>query len=193
MHCENLPRGLGAKKSEKREASVDIKTGGVPFVTDTGADKDLCRHPEYKDMHGLLMSPTTFVLVDGAVPVLSTAMLSTMGDVAFPSPGYGDDRFRYSQRETSSGTLKKNNLYWAGSTTGVDGRARKVGKTITGTGSSRWRRAWRAGREHWYLREQGGFLRRIASTEALSKDLFDVAFTAVIQCDRTSATPRRIL
>ncbi|KAJ4291381.1 hypothetical protein N0V88_005974 [Collariella sp. IMI 366227] len=158
-------------------------THGVPFVTDASEDKDLCRHPEYQDMHGLVISPTTFLLLDGAVPVLTTGTLSTMADVLFPSTAYGDEGFVYDEARDVEWDKKQNNLYWAGSTTG--GHATDV-KTWKKYHRHRFvAMAQRLGsemRRHWYLRKREGIFRRVASS-FLSGDLYDVAFTAVIQCD----------
>jgi hypothetical protein len=43
-------------------------------------------------MHGMATSPSSFVLVDGAVPMLTTSPLSTMGDVMCPSPVYNEEQ-----------------------------------------------------------------------------------------------------
>ena len=178
---KTCPRGPEHASSETQRGGAAINTYGIPFVTDTRVDKDLCRHPEYKDMHGLVMSPSTFLLVDGAVPILSTGGLSTMGDVMFPSAGYGNERFVYDQEGDMEWDKKQNKLYWAGSTTG--GWA----------GNDGWRKFHRhrfvalaqgleRDKEHWYLRERHGSLQREASSD-LDSALFDAAFTAVIQCN----------
>ncbi|KAL3958577.1 hypothetical protein ACCO45_006739 [Purpureocillium lilacinum] len=154
---------------------------GLPFVTDTRVDKDLCRHPEYRDMHGLVISPTSFILIEGAVPVLTPGTLSTMGDVLFPSPSYMGDGFTYHDSDDVEWDKKKDNLYWAGSTTGGYGH------------NDDWKKFHRQrfvalargldhGKKHWYLRERDGIFRRFASP-ILRKDLFDVVFSSAIQCD----------
>ena len=50
-------------------------------------------------MYGMTIRPKSFVLVDGAVPVLTTGTLSTTGDVMFPNPAYGNDRFAYDEEQ----------------------------------------------------------------------------------------------
>jgi hypothetical protein len=179
-----LTRGCAPESSasslQKHSANGEVNTHGFPFVTDTDADRDLCRHPEYRDMHGIAMSPTTFLLVDGLVPVLSTGTLTTMADVLFPSPAYAEDGFVYDEGRDMKWDLKTNNLYWAGSTTG--GWAKDDG----------WKKFHRhrfvalaqdlePGKTYWYLRRQDGIFHRAASS-LLDRDLFDVAFTAVHQC-----------
>ncbi|KAL4981550.1 hypothetical protein BDW68DRAFT_192855 [Aspergillus falconensis] len=58
---------------------------------------DLCQHPEYSAMHGMLISPTTFRPIESLVPVLSTGSPSTTGYIESELHSY---------------------ICWAGSTTG---------------------------------------------------------------------------
>ncbi|KND87665.1 hypothetical protein TOPH_07696 [Tolypocladium ophioglossoides CBS 100239] len=190
----NCPR-QGASSSSSSSSSTrpgvggrggaETDTHGMPFVTDARADKDLCRHPEYRDMHGLAMSPVSFVLVDGAVPVLSTGAPSTMGDVLFPSPAYGEGEFAYDEGRDVPWERKRNALYWAGSTTGA-----------YASDDDGWRRFHRhrlaalaqclekgERQRHWYLgSDEGGRVRRRASSLPLNGRLWDVAFTRMVQC-----------
>ncbi|KAJ6442794.1 methyltransferase [Purpureocillium lavendulum] len=160
-----------------------VVTHGVPFVTDIRADKDLCQHPEYRELHGMAMSPTTFLMVEGTVPILTTGTTSTMGDVLFPSTAYegeGGDGFTYDEASDMAWEKKRNNLYWAGSTTGAyasdDGWKKYHRHRFVALG-----RGLEGDRKHWYLRERNGFLQRIA-LPFFRRDLFDVAFTSAIQC-----------
>ncbi|UNI23308.1 hypothetical protein JDV02_009138 [Purpureocillium takamizusanense] len=163
---------------------------GLSFVTDTRADKDLCQHPEYRDMHGLVISPTSFTLIEGPVPVLTPGTVSTMGDVLFPSPSSTGEGFTYDDSGDVEWDKKKNSLYWAGSTTG--GYA----------GNDSWKKFHRQrfvalargldrGRKLWYLRERDGIFRRVAWPVLLGRDLFDVAFSSAIQCDEKFCEAQR--
>ncbi|PWI65414.1 hypothetical protein PCL_07015 [Purpureocillium lilacinum] len=162
-------------------ATLDGSTYGLPFVTDTYADKDLCRHPEYRDMHGLVISPSSLILIEGVVPVLTPGTVSTMGDVLYPSPSSMGEGFVYEDSDDMEWDKKKSNLYWAGSTTGAY------------AGDGGWKRYHRQrfvalargldrGKKYWYLRLRDGVFRRVSST-VFREDLFDVAFTSAIQCD----------
>lgn len=117
--------------SRKTAASTStantVETFGLPFVTEPPSAMDLCPHPEYRSLHGLFMSPTSFRLIEGLVPVLTAGSPSTMGDLLFPSPAYVEPEFRYDETKDMEWDKKRNNLYWAGSTTGgvaKDGRWR---------------------------------------------------------------------
>lgn len=165
-----------------------IEDYGLPFVTDPSSTMDLCQHPEYSTTHGLIMSPASFPLLEGLVPVLSTGSLSTMGDILYPSPAYLEDEFQYTDANDVDWDSKQNNLYWAGSNTG--------GFASDGE----WRHFHRQrfvelaqnlnGREHYYLREINGILSRVKSS-FLNSRLFDVAFTRIFQCEWRSCKDQR--
>lgn len=163
----------------KNKTSITVETFGLPFVQDRDAELDLCSHPEYRNMHGLFISPMKFRPFEGLVPILSTGAPSTMGDILFPSPAYIEQEFLYDNAQDTPWEKKRNNLYWAGSTTGAFAEA------------DNWRDYHRhrfvafaqklESRGYDYLREQGGLITRVKSY-FLNSRLFDVAFTRVFQC-----------
>ena len=154
-------------------------TFGLPFVTNISSSQDLCRHVEYKEIHGLLDCLASGQLIEGMVPVLSTGGFSTMGDIIFPSPAYIQDSFKYDPEGDMEWEEKRDNLYWAGSTTG--GYA----------ADDQWRLYQRqrfvelaqnlASGPYSYLREVGGKVTHTISS-FLNSRLFDVAFTRINQC-----------
>ncbi|KAK3380641.1 hypothetical protein B0T24DRAFT_697214, partial [Lasiosphaeria ovina] len=169
-----------------------INTYGLPFLSDLASATDLCHHPEYSRQHGLLQSPTTFSLVRGLVPILSPGRASTMGDVLFPAPAYGEPEFAYDARRDVPWAAKRAALYWAGSNTG--GFAGRDGwwasfhrqRFVALAGN-------RGGRVHAYLRREGegeeelgdsgggnGIARVLSGF--LDGRLYDVAFTHVFGC-----------
>lgn len=117
---EEVTKYCGNRKRDMANIGMktSLKTLGLPFITDPIAAIDLCEHPEYKSMHGLLTSPVSFKLFEGLAPVLSTGALSTMGDILFPSPAYIESDFEYNEPDDIDWERKQNNLYWAGSNTG---------------------------------------------------------------------------
>lgn len=169
------------KSRESSPLDRGVELLNMSFVADARLAKDLCRHPEYRSMHGLLMSPTSFKLIEGSVPVLSTGTLSTMGDVLFPSPAYNESGFRYDESHDLEWEKKSNHLYWAGSTTG--GFAEDDG----------WQHFQRQrfvalaqnlqGKQHQHLQTRDGVVHRVASP-FLNRKAFDVSFTKIFQCAR---------
>ncbi|RMJ08764.1 hypothetical protein CDV36_011627 [Fusarium kuroshium] len=174
--CAHSQRKTGSSYPEPA-----VETFNMPFVKNHFSAKDLCQHPEYKNMHGFLMSPKTFHLVEGLVPILSTGAPSTMGDILFPSPAYIEKEFQYDVLTDLKWESKRNNLYWAGSTTG--------GFVL----DDHWRQHQRQRfvalaqnleqKPHSYLRQRNGMFGRVYST-FLNSRLFDVAFTRIFQCER---------
>lgn len=79
---------------------------------------DLCRHPEYSNMHGIWRSPASFSATRAKVPILSPAVLSTMGDITFPAAAYLNNAYTYEESEDMPWENKTSGLYWAGKTTG---------------------------------------------------------------------------
>ncbi|EFX01711.1 capsule associated protein [Grosmannia clavigera kw1407] len=184
------PRRMDGTKSS-------IDTFGLPFVTNAKSALDLCRHPEYKHIHGLTVSPMSFNLIEGLVPVLSTGSLSTMGDILYPSPAYIEPEFRYDEEHDIAWEDKRNNLYWAGSTTGgfaADGQR------------GQWQKYHRqrfvslaqnlGDHDHEYLHEtagdgDSGTVSRLRSS-FFNGRLFDVGFTRIFQCARTACRDQRM-
>lgn len=140
---------------------------------------NICQHPEYQHMHGLFTSPTSFKLINGTVPVLSTGAPSTMGDVLFPSPAYMETQFKYEAFNDIEWGRKRNKLYWAGSTTGGYAsdetqwqhlhRQRFIARTQSIHNSDSVRG------------QQSGMFTNIKSFFN-KPNLFDVAFTSISQC-----------
>ncbi|GFF34943.1 beta-1,2-xylosyltransferase 1 [Aspergillus udagawae] len=157
-----------------------VEAFGLPFLTDRRSTTELCSHPEYRGSHGLLLSPTSFPLIEGLVPILSTGSVSTMGDILYPSPAYLEPEFEYVEAKDISWDSKHNNLYWAGSTTGgfavnddwQSFHRQRFVKLAQNLGNG----------HHFYLREDKGVVSLVKSSFLNSK-LFDVAFTRILQCE----------
>ncbi|KAH0565848.1 hypothetical protein GP486_000745, partial [Trichoglossum hirsutum] len=90
------------------------------FVRNVTAAKDICSKPEYATTHGFFASPDSFLFTNTLVPIFSQSKLSSFQDILYPSPYYseGYDLGRYVEEEDVNWEEKHNELYWAGSTTG---------------------------------------------------------------------------
>jgi hypothetical protein len=184
QHCdENQVNSAANVKSS-------LNSFGLPFVRDGASSKDICKHPDYQQMHGLLMSPTSFQLIEGMIPVLSTGSLSTMGDILFPSPAYTESEFVYNDTHDPDWSKKRNNVYWAGSTSGAYAT------------DSHWRDYHRhrfvslvqmlEKKKYSYLADKGGLVQRVASSFLNSRS-FDVAFTKIYQCAKVACHEQSLL
>lgn len=165
-----------------------VETLGIPFITNRSSAMDLCLQSEYSTMHGILMCPTSFRLIEGLVPILSTGSLSTMGDLLFPSPAYIESEFRYDETHDIEWEKKENKLYWAGSTTGGfasgDGwRSYHRQRFVSLTQNLK-------RQQHSYIREKDGVV-GLEKSSFLNSRLFDVAFTRIFQCERKYCRDQR--
>ncbi|KAK2733763.1 F-actin-capping protein subunit beta [Myotisia sp. PD_48] len=165
-----------------------METFSLPFVTNPMSAMDLCQHPEYRAMHGLTISPGNFPLFEGAVPILSTGSLSSMGDILYPSPAYNESEFKYSDMHDIEWEKKQNNIYWAGSTTGgyaIDGMWPLYHRhRFVMLAQNLYRR------QHSYLRERRGVVNLVKSS-FLNTRLFDVAFARIFQCEPKQCRDQR--
>ncbi|KAE8371618.1 hypothetical protein BDV26DRAFT_298630 [Aspergillus bertholletiae] len=171
--------------SREMVATHTAKEPALPFVTDPILAIDLCQHPEYSTMHGLTISPTSFYLFEGAVPILSTGSLSTMGDILYPSPAYNEDEFKYTvDTPDIDWDKKQNNLYWAGSTTGgfaVDEKWQYYHRQRFVQLAQNLER-----HQYSYLQENAGIISPATSSSFINGRFFNAAFTRIFQCERRS-------
>jgi hypothetical protein len=164
------------------------ETTGSTFYTDKSHEVDLCRHPEYSAMHGVWRSPMTLSTTRSTVPILSPAVLSTMGDIPFPAAAYSNQVYTYEESEDTDWENKIAGLYWAGSTTGSFQNADDQG----------WKRDHRQRfvslannlepKDHTYLwRSDGDVAWKEFKSSTLNHSFYKVHFTDVVQCaDRTT-------
>lgn len=158
----------------------NVKTYSIPFVTDRLSDMDVCQHSEYRTRNGLFVSPTSLRLISGPAPVLSTGAPLSMGDILIPSPAYSESQFQYNPAAEIPWHKKKNNLYWAGSTTG--GYA----------SDNSWRTFQRqrfvqkaqnlGGQRYSYLYGVAEGQNTRSQSSFLNSRLYDVSFTRIFQC-----------
>jgi hypothetical protein len=155
---------------------------------------DLCQHPEYSHMHGFWDSPATLYTTRTAVPILSPAILSTMGDIPIPAAVYTDESFAYNETEDVAWEKKTAGLYWAGKTTG----------SFQGRVGQDWKNHHRQRfvaltnglepKKHTYLARSGhdGAEWQAHKSRVLKHSLYNVHFTDVVQLadDATNASVR---
>jgi len=184
---DEITAGCGSSTSVDKvgspSADLETWTTDFGFLDDRSKALDLCRHPEYSHMHGIWMSPTSFKTTASIVPILSPAVLSTMGDVPFPAAAYTNPTFTvYDDIEDLHWEKKTAGLYWAGSTTGGFQKA----------DNDDWKQYHRQrfvslangldSRSYAYLRRSDdGAEWQQHSTRALNNSLYNVRFTDVIQ------------
>ncbi|KAF2751848.1 glycosyltransferase family 90 protein [Sporormia fimetaria CBS 119925] len=173
-----------------QEADRITKSTTLPFLGDVEASKNLCRHPEYAHQHGFFQSPTSFLYTTSPVPMFSPARLSTFSDILYPPPFYFGtrDQGAYEESLDPDWASKRPEVFWAGSTTG------------SGPQDSSWQTSHRqrfvdrvnALSNHSFgtvfLTETSpGTWEPYTSQDLLTK-LYNVHFTAIIQCSAPACT-----
>jgi hypothetical protein len=174
--------------SEAPASKMDGEIHALPFglfVDGISNKLDLCQHPEYSRMHGFWDSPTSLHTTRTAVPILSPAVLSTMGDIPIPAAAYTNEMYTYNELEDFAWENKTAGVYWAGSTTGI----------FQGVVDQDWKHHHRqrfvalangleTKKEHTYLARTGHDGKtawKAHKSSALKESLYSVHFTDVVQ------------
>lgn len=186
---ENCRAGSSSWPLTTHSTKGSINTFGLPFVQDIKADKQICQHPEYEDMHGLFISPASFYYTAQPVPILSQCAPSTFGDILYPSAYYFDryDDGAYDDESDPAWEQKRRTLYWAGSSTGSNA----VNSTPAHT-------TWQHSHRQRFVSLANGLLNSTVATfltetapglwkpfqsREILRELYDAKFTSFPQCD----------
>jgi hypothetical protein len=153
------------------------------FIYNHSAFSDICQSPSLSETYGFFDRPNAFNIVHDLFPIFSQSKISTYSDILFPSPWYWDGKVPYDESLDMNWEDKADKIYWRGSTTG--GFSRNGG----------WRRQHRqrvvekfnAVDQAMILENQGQESKENWQVKKVPrrdfKDLFDVFFSHVGQCD----------
>lgn len=182
MSCspDSPARNLDESKEDDEKSFYFSQLG---LVFNKTALSDICLSPSLEERYGFFNRPNAYNIVHDLFPVFSQSKISSYQDILYPSPWYWSNKVAYTEKDDYNWEKKKNKLYWRGSTTGGfsrDGGWRrqhrqlfvekindldnaKVMKSLNTTGSAEWQ-----------MEE---------APRSDYKDLFDVKFAHVGQCD----------
>ena len=153
------------------------------FVQNQTAFSNICNSPSLRETYGFFDRPNAFDIVHDLFPIFSQSKISSFQDILYPSPWYWADKAPYSESQDYTWENKEDKMYWRGSTTGGfsrDGgwrrqhRQRMIQKFNALDTSIIFENRTVRGEKEWYVRN----VSRIDY-----KDLFDVHFSFVGQCD----------
>lgn len=164
----------------------------LQFIRNKTAFSDICQSPSLRNTHGFFDRPNAFDVVHDLFPIFSQSKMSSFQDILYPSPWYWADKVPYHQLQDYAWDKKVEKLFWRGSTTG--GFSRDGG----------WRRQHRQG----IVRTMNGLEKaqvlvnstgkdgslewhEIEISRPEYKDLFDVSFSHVGQCDPGDCSAQR--
>ncbi|KAK8225547.1 hypothetical protein HDK77DRAFT_487631 [Phyllosticta capitalensis] len=169
-----------------------VKDFGIPFVQDMAWTKDMCAHPEYKDMHGFLNGPNSVLISEDAFPIMSQSKTSVFDDLLVPPVSYRiyASNGKYKGELDPAWNEKSPTIYWAGSTTGSHARNRTDWmnshrqRFITKT------RQLQKKPQTFLTEKRPGVWQKYTSVDILAR-LYDTRFTAIIQCELEACEAER--
>lgn len=155
------------------------------FVYNKTAFSDICMSPSLRENYGFFDRPNAFDIVHDLFPIFSQSKISSFQDILYPSPWYWAGKVTYEEDKDLKWDKKEDKMYWRGSTTG--GFSRDGG----------WRRQHRqrfvqkvnalgSARVHAKQVAVDGTIAEWKVQEVSRpdyKDMFDVKFSHVGQCD----------
>jgi hypothetical protein len=161
-------------------------SGELGFLRNLTAFSDICLSPSLRSSFGFFDRPNALDIVSDLFPVFSESKVSSFQDILYPSPWYWSHRVQYEPEKDVDWKAKKGQMYWRGSTTGGFSRAggwrrqhrQLFVKNINGQGKVKVMEKVKGG-DSWVVRE---------APSREYKDLFDVKFSHIGQCDPEDCT-----
>ncbi|KAK3332485.1 hypothetical protein B0T19DRAFT_104415 [Cercophora scortea] len=189
MSCPPESPARALEESERLDDVHRYGLGELGFVYNATAMSDVCLSPSLSATFGFFDRPNAFNIVHDLFPIFSQSKISSFADLIYPSPWYWAEKVPYNETKDVEWSRKNASLYWRGSTTG--GFSRNGG----------WRRQHRQrfvqkmnavdrakvlvnegrGDETTTTTNQKWTPKEVARGDY--KDMIDVAFSHVGQCD----------
>ncbi|OBT59670.1 hypothetical protein VE04_00085 [Pseudogymnoascus sp. 24MN13] len=145
-------------------------TTPLGFITNQTAYSDICNSPSFSKNYGFFASANSFNVAQDLIPIFSQSKISSFQDIIYPPPWYWYDMVPYNATKDIPWAEKQETLYWRGGTTGGC-CASERGAAIIEDSATEWTEKSTAVQDH--------------------KDLFDIKFTEVGQCDAGDCTAQR--
>lgn len=163
------------------------------FVYNKTAFSDICMSPSLRESYGFFDRPNAFDIVHDLFPIFSQSKISSFQDILYPSPWYWAGKVTYEEEKDFDWDKKENKMYWRGSTTGgfsrdggwrrqhrqrfvqkvnALGSAKVLAKQVAADGTT----------AEWKVKD-------VSRPEY--KDIFDVKFSHVGQCDSGDCDAQR--
>ncbi|RLL96630.1 hypothetical protein CFD26_102656 [Aspergillus turcosus] len=156
------------------------KRGDPGFIYNTSAFSDICNTPSLRKTYGFFEGANAFNVVHDLFPIFSQSKISSFQDILYPSPWYWANRVPYAEGKDYPWDEKQEKMFWRGSTTGGFSRGggwrRQHRQIFVGNINSldNAKVLTKAADGQWQTRQV---------SRADYRDLFDVKFTSIGQCD----------
>jgi hypothetical protein len=92
--------------------------GPLGFIYNQTAFSDVCLSPSFSTSYGIFQGGNSFNIAQDLMPIFSQSKLSTYQDILYPSPWYWYDKVPYDEKLDITWKEKEDRLYWRGATTG---------------------------------------------------------------------------
>ncbi|GAQ11233.1 hypothetical protein ALT_8554 [Aspergillus lentulus] len=168
--------------------AVAYKRGDPGFIYNTTAFSDICNTPSLRNTYGFFDRPNAFDVVHDLFPIFSQSKISSFQDILYPSPWYWVNKVPYAEENDYPWDKKQEKMFWRGSTTGGFSRAggwrRQHRQIFVGNINSvdNVRVLAKTTDGQWQTKEV---------SRADYRDLFDVKFTFIGQCDPNDCDAQR--
>lgn len=90
----------------------------LEFISNKTAFSDICLSPSLRDRFGFFNRPNAYNIVHDLFPIFSQSKISSYQDILYPSPWYWSNKVAYKESDDFDWEKKEGKLYWRGSTTG---------------------------------------------------------------------------
>lgn len=168
-----------------RDDPSSFTSSELGLISNHTAFSDICLSPSLREKFGFFDRPNAFKIVHDLFPIFSQSKISSYQDILYPSPWYWSGKVAYREKDDTPWENKKKQLFWRGSTTG--GFSRNGG--------------WRRQHRQLVVDKMNALDKaKIFSNQSQSdsatvswrsrevqrqdyKDMFDVKFSHVGQCD----------
>jgi len=153
------------------------------FIYNQTAFSDICQSPSLSETHGFFDRPNAFNIVHDLFPIFSQSKMSSYSDILYPSPWYWSGKVPYNQSLDMDWEEKEEKIYWRGSTTGGFSRdggwRRQHRQHVVQKVNAKDKAKILENRGHGS--EQDWRVKQVPRSDF--KDIFDVHFSHVGQCD----------
>lgn len=118
MSCPANSPARALEESDRVDDVEKYAMSELGFVYNDTAMADICYSPSLSSTYGFFDRPNAFNIVHDLFPIFSQSKISSYNDILYPSPWYWYEKVAYEESKDMAWDLKKDQLYWRGSTTG---------------------------------------------------------------------------
>jgi hypothetical protein len=192
MSCPPDSPARSLEDGPKQDNIESYALGDLGFVYNTTAFSDICQSPSFSETFGFFDRPNAFNVVHDLFPVFSQSKISSYSDILYPSPWYWYGKVPYEEELDMEWRGKEDKIWWRGSTTGGFSRdggwrrqhRQRIVQKVNGAEKAKIlvNRGEGDQEEDWQVKEV---------PRSDYKEIFDIFFSHVGQCDDTDCAAQR--